>query len=57
MMVMEYDDKRALIYTNIHLFASLLKEKSESVIELKKLRDTVSVALAALLNLEYHVSH
>jgi len=44
MLVTEYDDKRALIYTHIHSFASLSKSKSESIIELKKLRDSISCA-------------
>jgi hypothetical protein len=42
--VTEYDDKRALIHTHIHSFASLPKGKSESVTELKKLQDIISVA-------------
>jgi hypothetical protein len=54
MLVMEYNDKRALIYTHIHSFASLPKSKFKSVTELKKLRDTVS---AALSNLGCPVSH
>jgi hypothetical protein len=53
----KYDDKRALIHAHIHSFASLLKGISESATELKKLRDTISVAFAALLNLGCHVSH
>jgi hypothetical protein len=55
-LMMEYDDKRVLIHTHIHSFASLPRSKSESVIELKKLRDTVSATLAALSNLGYPVS-
>jgi hypothetical protein len=55
--MMEYDDKRALIHAHIHSFTSLPKDKSESAIELKKLRDTISVALAVLSNLGCHVSH
>jgi len=57
MLVTKYDNKRALIHTHIHSFASLSRGKSESATELKKLRDTVSVALSALSNLVCHVSH
>jgi len=48
-LLTEYDDKRALIHTHLLSFICLPKEKSDT--ELKKLRDTVSVALAALSNL------
>jgi hypothetical protein len=47
-LVMEYNDKGALIHAHIHSFACLPKDKSESATELKKLQDTVSIALAAL---------
>lgn len=47
----EYDDKQALIHAHIHSFVSLPSMKSENVIELKKLRDTLSASLAALTNL------
>lgn len=47
----EYDDKQALIHTHIHSFVNLPKMRSESVNDLKKLRDTASAALAALANL------
>jgi hypothetical protein len=50
-LVTEYDDKRALIHAHIYSFTSLSKGKSESAIELKKLRDIVSIALTALSNL------
>jgi len=49
MLVMEYDNKKALIYVHIHSFASLPMSKSESGIESKKLRDIVSFALIALV--------
>jgi len=45
------NNKKALIHAHIHSFASLPRSKSESGIELKKLRDTVSLVLAALSNL------
>jgi len=41
-LVEKYDDKRALIHTHIHSFASSPINKSESVTGLKKLRDTMS---------------
>jgi hypothetical protein len=55
-MLVEYDDKRALIHTHIRSFASLPKRKSEGITELKELRDAVSVALAVLSNLGCPVS-
>ncbi|XP_071632826.1 uncharacterized protein [Temnothorax longispinosus] len=48
----EYDNRNAIIHANIHSFADLPKMKTENVLELKKLRDSVSATLAALTNLE-----
>ena len=47
----EYDDKQALIYSHLHAFISFPVMKTESVIDLRKLRDIVSASLAALNNL------
>lgn len=57
LLLNEYDDKQALIHTHSHSFVSLQKIKTKNVTELKKLRDTVSVSLAALMNLGCLVSH
>jgi len=56
-LVTEYDDKGALTHAHIHSFASLPKGKSKSATQLKKLRNAVSVVLAALWNLGCHVSY
>jgi len=51
LLIDEYDDKQALIFSHLHAFISLPVMKTENVIELRKLRDTVSASLAALNNL------
>jgi hypothetical protein len=57
MMLKEYDNKRALIHTYLQSFVCLPKGKVVTELsELKKLRDTVSVALAMLTKLEFQVS-
>jgi len=48
----EYDNPRAIIHAHIHNFTDLPKMKTETAAELKNLRDTVAVSLAALTNLE-----
>ncbi|KAH0950082.1 hypothetical protein HN011_007201, partial [Eciton burchellii] len=57
MLMTEYDDKKALIHTHLQSFVCLPKGKSEIAVELKKLRDTISIALAALSILGCHISY
>jgi len=56
MLLKEYDNKRALIRTHLQSFVCLPKGKFETAAELKKLRDTVSVAFAMLSKLGCQVS-
>ena len=56
-LVAEYENQSAIIYANIHAFFDLPIMKSESVTELKRLRDQVSSSLVALSNLERPVEH
>jgi hypothetical protein len=56
MLLNEYDDKRALICTNLQSFICLPKGKFETAVEFKKLRDTVNVALKNLSKLGCQVS-
>jgi len=57
MLLTEYDDKRALIHTHLQSFICFPKGKSDIATELKKLRDTVSVALAVLSNMGCQISY
>jgi hypothetical protein len=56
MLLKKYDNKRALIHTYLQSFVCFSKGKFESAVELKKLRDTMSVALATLSKLGCQVS-
>lgn len=56
LLAKEYDNQNAIIHAHIHAFADLPKMKTETVSELKRLRDNVSVSLAALTNLDRLVS-
>jgi hypothetical protein len=56
MLLNEYDDERALISTNLQSFICFPKGKFETAAELKKLRDTVNVALKNLSKLGCQVS-
>lgn len=56
LLAKEYDNQSAIIHAHIHAFADLPKMKTETVSELKRLRDNVSVSLAALTNLDRPVS-
>lgn len=55
LLVDEYDDKQAFVHVHIHSFFNLLSMKNENVTELKRLRDTLSASLAALINLGHPV--
>ena len=57
LLVDEYDDKLTLINSHLHAFISMPIMKSENVIELRKLRDTVAASVAALKNLNRPVEH
>ncbi|KAH0946516.1 hypothetical protein HN011_005969 [Eciton burchellii] len=56
MFLKEYDNKRVLFRTHLQSFVCLPKRKFETAAELKKLQDTVSVALATLSKLGCQVS-
>jgi hypothetical protein len=51
MLLKEYDDKRMLICTNLQSFVCFPQGKFDTAVELKKLRDTVIVALTNLSKL------
>jgi len=53
----EYEDKRALIRTHIASILRFPPMKTENIVELKRLRDTVANARAALANLGSPVEH
>src|SRR5436190_3864241 len=57
LLVDEYDDKLTLINSHLHAFISMPVMKSENVIDLRKLRDTVAASVAALKNLNRPVEH
>jgi len=56
-LMYEYEDKRALIRTHITSILRFPPMKMENVVELKRLRDTVANARAALANLGSPVEH
>jgi len=51
MLMDEYEHKRLLIYSHLESFVCFPVMKSESIVELRRLRHTVAIALAALTNL------
>jgi len=57
LLIDEYDDKQTLIHSHLHAFMSIPPMKTENVAELRKLRNIVSVSLAALENLGRPVIH
>ncbi|KAH0949511.1 hypothetical protein HN011_008632, partial [Eciton burchellii] len=52
----EYDNKRTLIRTHLQTITSLSKGKFETTVELKKLKDTVHVALLNVAKLGCQIS-
>lgn len=57
LLIGEYDNSRALVQAHIHALASLPVMNTETIAELKQLRDTASASLSALNNLKRPVEH
>jgi len=57
LLMEEYENKRALIHSHLESFICFPAMKSENLVELKKLRDTIAAVRAALANLRSSVEH